>query len=416
MRKVIYSLAMMTALSLMASPCFAGFTLFDTAKDAMFIGRGEFTSLERTNKGDRLVFRCDSAIKGSISGEVTLEPFEVAPADEALGREAIVGFDLINGKYYFSATNQRRGVFMKEEGIDHCEKALTALIAINAPHQPMIEAELRKRLEYQNMAYEGEFPQELLDSWKSELVRQCKLHGSAAARDAAKCLLEHGLFKGKVTLSDMQLIAPEVPLTPAGSTERSFMILVIRNENSVHPGFETLLTMLKEETADFNVGRLAELFNAKDHGAVFAAMDTIVKDTDATEQHQVNALQVLQAFRQVSTLPTVHYALKKQQDAGVEGMRKNVARRALMAMRDTPDTSSVAALESFLGSEICGAKFEFEKRALQALAMIDTDQTNAMIRAKFIASKDSPARRQFLRGLLSENKDWRGAIMIHNED
>lgn len=194
------------------------------------------------------------------------------------------------------------------------------------------------------------------------------------------------------------------------------MILVIRNENSVHPGFETLLAMLKEETADFNVGRLAELFNAKDHGAVFAAMDTIVKDTDATEQHQVNALQVLQAFRQVSTLPTVHYALKKQQDAGVEGMRKNVARRALMAMRDTPDTSSVAALESFLVSEICGAKFEFEKRALQALAMIDTDQTNAMIRAKFIASKDSPARRQFLRGLLSENKDWRGAIMIHNED
>ncbi len=242
MRKVLYSLATMTALALMASPCFAGFTLFDTAKDTMFIGRGEFTSLERTNKGDRLVFRCDTAIKGSISGEVTLEPFEVANADAALGREAIVGFDLINGKYYFSSTNLRRGVFMQEDGIEQCELALKSLVAINGPYQPLIESELRKRLEYQSLAYEGEFPAELMDAWKVELVKQCKLHGSAAARDAAKCLFEHNLFKGKVTLADLQKVALEVPLTPPphlptpppsapvpGSVERSkFMMLAWR--------------------------------------------------------------------------------------------------------------------------------------------------------------------------------------------
>lgn len=416
MRKVIYSLAMMTALSLMASPCFAGFTLFDTAKDTMFIGRGEFTSLERTNKGDRLVFRCDTAIKGSISGEVTLEPFEVAPADAALGREAIVGFDLINGKYYFSSTNLRRGVFMQEDGINDCETALKALVAVNAPFQPIIESELRKRLEYQTLAYEGEFPAELIDAWKLELIKQCRLHGSAAARDAAKCLFEHNLFKGKVTLADMQKVAVEVPLTPAGSTERSFMILVIRNENSVHPDFETLLTMLKQETADFNVGRIAELFNAKDHNMVFGAMDVIVKDTNATEQQQVNALQVLQAFRQVSTLPTVRFALKAQQDAGVSGMRKNVARRALLALRDIPDASSVAALTAFLVSDVCVKKFEFQKRAFLALSVIDNDETNSMIRTKFAASKDNPALKQFLRGLLPENKDWRLAVIVHNED
>ncbi len=416
MRKVLYSLAMITAFSLMASPCFAGFTLFDTAKDTMFIARGEFTSLERTNNGDKLVFRCDAAIKGSISGEVTLEPFEVAPADAALGREAIVGFDLINGKYYFSSTNRRRGVFMQEDGIEQCELALKSLVAINAPYQPLIEGELRKRLEYQSMAYEGEFPVELIDAWKADLVKQCKLHGSAAARDAAKCLFEHNLFKGKVTLADLQKVAVEVPLTPVGSTERSFMMLVIRNENSVHPDFETLLAMLKEETADMNVGRLAELFNAKDHNMVFAAMDVIVKDTTATEQQQVNALQILQAFRQVSTLTTIRYALKAQQDAGVEGMRKNVARRALLAMRDIPDASSVEALTSFLVSDVSVKKFEFQKRAFLALSVIDTDQTNAMIRAKFVASKDNPALKQFLRGLLAENKDWRLAVMIHNED
>ena len=416
MRKVIYSLAMMTALSLMASPCFAGFTLFDTAKDAMFIGRGEFTSLERTNKGDRLVFRCDSAIKGSISGEVTLEPFEVAPADEALGREAIVGFDLINGKYYFSSTNLRRGVFMQEDGINQCEQALKALVAINEPYQPLIISELRKRLEYQSLAYEGEFPAELMDAWKIELVKQCKLHGSAAARDAAKCLFEHNLFKGKATLADLQKVGPEVALTPAGSTERSYMILVIRNENSVHPDFETLLAMLKEETADFNVGRLAELFNAKDHNMVFGAMDAIVKDTATTEQQQVNALQILQAFREVSTLPTVRFALKAQQDAGVSGMRKNVARRALLALRDIPDASSIDALTSFLVSDVSVKKFEFQKRALLALSMIDNDQTNSMIRTQFNASKNNPALKQFLRGLLPENKGWRGAIIVHNED
>jgi len=416
MRKVINSLAMMVAMALLASPCFAGFTLFDTAKDAMFIARGEFTSLQRTHNGDRLVFRCDTALKGSISGEVTLEPFEVAPADEALGREAIVGFDLINGKYYFSSTNLRRGVFMAEDGINDCEKALKGLITINQPHQPMIEAELRKRLEYQNLAYEGEFPAELIDAWKAELVKHCKLHGSAAARDAAKCLYEHGLFKTKVTLGDLQVIAPEVPLTPSGSTERSYMILVIRNENSVHPSFETLMTMLREETADFNVGRLAELFNAKDHNAVFAAMDGIVRDAGATEQQQVNALQILQAFRNVATLGTIRQALVTQQNAGVETMRKNVARRALLALRDIPDASSIETLSNFIASDVCAQKPEFLKRGLLALSMVDNDQTNAFIRAKFLAAKDNPAMRQFLRGLLKENKDWRGAVMIHNED
>ena len=194
------------------------------------------------------------------------------------------------------------------------------------------------------------------------------------------------------------------------------MILVIRNENSVHPDFETLLAMLKEETADFNVGRLAELFNAKDHNMVFGAMDAIVKDTTATEQQQVNALQILQAFREVSTLPTVRFALKSQQDAGVSGMRKNVARRALLALRDIPDASSIDALTSFLVSDVSVKKFEFQKRALLALSMIDNDQTNSMIRTQFNASKNNPALKQFLRGLLPENKGWRGAIIVHNED
>lgn len=416
MRKVINTLAMMVGMALLASPCFAGFTLFDTAKDAMFIARGEFTSLQRTNKGDRLVFRCDNALKGSIAGEVTLEPFEVAPADAALGREAIVGFDLINGRYYFSSTNLRRGVFMAEDGINDCEKALKGLIAINTPYQPMIEGELRKRLEYQSMAYEGEFPHELLQQWKVELVRHCTYHGSAAARDAAKCLLEHALFKGTLTLADLQKIGPEVPLTPAGSTERSFMILVIRNENSVHPDFETLLSMLREETADFNVGRLAELFNAKEHPMVFAAMDAIIRNPEAAEQHQVNALQILQAFRDKSTLPTMRHALKTQQAAGVDGMRKDVLRRALLALRDTPDASSVEDLSSFLASDICARKPEFLKRGLLALAMIDTDQTNAMLRSRYLQAKDNPGMRQFLRSLQVENKDWRGAVMIHKED
>ena len=413
MRKMIFSLATMVGLALMASPCLAGFTLFDTAKDSMFIGRGEFTSLERTLKGDRLVFRCDTALKGNVTGEVTLEPFEIAPADAALGREAIVGFQLINGKYYFAY--QRRGVFMAEDNLNSCDKALRDFIAVNAPHQPLIEGELRKRLEYQNLQYEGEYPADLMQAWRSTLVRQCSYHNSVAARDAAKVLFEHALFKGQASLAEIQKVAAEIPATPQGTTERAYMLLLVRSQASAHPAYETLISMLNEETADYNVGHIADYLLVKDRGQVFETLRGILTSPASTSQQMVNALQVLQAFKDAHGLVIVRDALIAQQSKGVEGFDKNVTRRALLAMRDTPDASSVDVIVAFYNSEICTAKFEFQKRALQALAVIDTDYTNNFVR-HVVQTTKVEALKQFAKALLPENKSYRAVVTVPNED
>ena len=116
MRKVLTTLALLLGVSLCSSTLSAGYTMFDTVKDSMIIARGEFVGLERTAKGDRLTFRCDEFLKGSLSGsEMIIEPFEIAPADNALGREAIVGVVLIDGKY--KVQYMRRSIIMESDDV-----------------------------------------------------------------------------------------------------------------------------------------------------------------------------------------------------------------------------------------------------------------------------------------------------------
>ncbi len=414
MRKVLLSLASLMGLAFLASPCQAGFTLFDTARDSMYVARGEFVALERTAGGDRLVFRCDTALKGSISGEVTLEPFEKAPADAALGRPAIVGFNLINGKYHFSY-HQRRGVFMHEDGIDKCETALRRLIEINAPFQPLIENELRKRLEYQNLAHEGEYPAELLSAWRQELVDQCSLSGSAAARDAAKCLFEHPLFKGTATLGDLHKVAQAVVTSARSTHERAYMLLLIRDEVSVHPSYETLLGMLWEEAADYNVAHLASLLSSKPRAQVIQDMAAAINDAGRTSQQRENAVHVLGALRDEAGLPTIRGAVNAERLKGAVNFDRKVMRRALLALRDIPSAENAQTLEQLLDSDICREKFEFLKRTLVAWSTMDTEASNNYLRGLYKLTQNN-ALKQFVKGLLPENKEWRRAVIVHPEE
>ena len=66
MRKAIATLAVITVMTLVSTALQANFTMFDMAKDSMYIVRGEYTGLERTQKGDRLTLRCDVIIKGDL--------------------------------------------------------------------------------------------------------------------------------------------------------------------------------------------------------------------------------------------------------------------------------------------------------------------------------------------------------------
>lgn len=428
MKKLILTMATGAVMALCAQSASAAFTLFDLAKDSMYVARGEFTELERTSEGDRLTLRCDNLLKGDLAPGTTLvlESFEPAPADEALGRDVIVGFNLMNGKYYFNLHPYSWRSFYFED-MDHAqdgmarnEAALKRFIDINRPYQAVIERELRKRLEYGTLAYEGEFTNEnapgLKDAWKAELLAQMAQKGTIAARDAAKAFVDHSLFRYTLNADELRYVGSIVAKSEVGSIERSYMLEIIRNEFSAHPELPVLLKMLREETTDYCVGKLANLFNVvEDRQAVIETVGTMAADKSEATQVRINALQTLGALKDLTALPHVHAALLGEQNAA--DFNKDVVRGALKALRRLNSTDSEALLEAYIATEQCQASWELTRRAWIAYSMIDSTNTNAKIHQRFLAtSANDVAHRKFFGRLLEGNKLNRELLMVFNED
>lgn len=422
MRKVIATMSVAAASVLLSSALHANFTMFDLAKDSMFIARGEFSSLERTAGGDRLTLRCDEVIKGELASgtRVTLEAFEPAPADEALGREVIVCFNLIDGKHYFlnHPFAYRSFIFETDDvstsGLDQNEQSIRNFMAINAPHQDKILTELRKRLELQDMGYEGKFDAALIEQWRDELLDQTAWAGTRAAKDAAKALVEHELFKGSLTLGQIQVVSDRLASSQVGSLERAYMLELVRNFPETHPELSVLMNMLREETSQACVGKLANLMlQVEDRTSVLAGVGELATNRMAQSRERVNALQMLEALKDTDGLSYVHTVVTTElEDPDFD---KNVLRRAFSALRSTPDVSSTEVLSMCIEHPVVTGSRELSERVWIAYSMIDSEETNAELRRRYVLAPNQ-AEKKFFQKLLPENKILRKLIIVHKED
>lgn len=421
MRKLTAMMMMAGGAALLSGALDANFTVFDLSKDSMFIVRGEFTTLERTVAGDRLSLQCAEVIKGElpVGGEVVLEAFEKAPADEALGREVIVCFHRVQDSYYFvnHPFGWRSFIFEESDvapaGLDMNETAIRNFLAINQPHQEVIVGELRKRLQLQDAGFMGQFEPALIEAWKAELLRQVAWSGTRAAMDAAKALCEHPLFRGKLSVAEIEKVGTLLPASAVGTIERSYMLEIVRNQNSAHPQLPTLLQMLREETTDFCVGKLSNLlFAVSNRESVLAAVGEIAGNFSLSSQARANALQIFEALKDVNGLSYVHAAIMAELERG-EAFSKPVMRRAMRALRSTPDASSMEVLEICLAHESFSSSWELTQWGWLAYSMINTDATNAKIREQFNAT--THGKKRFFQKLLPENQIVRKLMIIHPE-
>ncbi|MCC6574219.1 MAG: hypothetical protein IT462_10550 [Planctomycetes bacterium] len=422
MKKLMTSLGLIAVSGLMAGQLQAGFSLFDTAKDSGYIARGRFIGLERTAGGDRLTFRLDSFIKGSIAEtEVVIEPFDKAYNDVAVGQDAIVGFTRSNVDQKYRTSWGIRSIFLPNQNLTSCDTALQNLVAINAPYQAVIDAELAKRAEYQDPGYEGVFPGALMEAWRTELLSQISLAGSDAAKSAAQVLVEHKLFKGTVGPSQLaQYVAPRVTLTPSGTKERAYVLMLIGSQPSLYPNTDELFTMLGQEMPNSEIscaGHIAGLLRIKPRTDVVTRLQTLVTG-DIDTPVKANALFVAETLKDISTLPMVQGLLTAQSALGADA-DLTLTRAALKVLRATPHSSSAQLLVDFLASDLCKQDknpdtwWEMTRRGIVAYAMINNPTTNAKVREWFFAAEG--ARRQYLRFMIEENKDWRPVVMIFNE-
>ncbi|MCC6464897.1 MAG: hypothetical protein IT463_06100 [Planctomycetes bacterium] len=428
MRKILTSLAVTFGATVFCGALQANFTLFDMAKDAMYITRGEFVGLQRTATGDRLTVRCNEMIKGELAlgTEVTLEAFEPAAADAALGREVIVAFNLVNGKHYFlHHPFSQRGAFYFEtddsapNGLDQSEQSLRNFIAINQPHQEEILGELRKRLQQQDAGYEGVFNAALTNEWKAELLRQVPLSGTWAAFDAAKALVDHDLFKGTLTVADLQVIGNALPASETGSLARAYMLEAIRNEVSAHPSHEVQMQMLRAETSQACVGKLSNLLLQYEVRAqLMTELGQMINDGAATVQQRCNALQTIEALKDAGGLPHVHGAILAEMGRG-EDASKPVLRRAFQALRAIPSETSVEPLEAFIASDLCKNSWELTQWAWVAMSKVDSEYTNQQVRDQF-SQATNPRNRKFFEALMpgsnGNGKLHRDLLIIHPEE
>ncbi|MBZ0137483.1 MAG: hypothetical protein K8I27_14040 [Planctomycetes bacterium] len=422
MRMVIATMAVLAASLLLSSALHANFTMFDLAKNSMYIARGEFTTLERTPVGDRMTLRCDEIIKGDIAvgAEVTLEAFEPAAADEGLGREVIVCFNLVNGKHYFlnHPFATRSFIFETDDvatnGLDQNEQSLRNFLAINAPYKELIESELRKRIELQQLGYQGEFDAVLINKWRDELLKQVTWAGTRSARDAAKAMVEHTLFSGTLNVSQMRLVSDHLAASAVGSIERAYMLELVRSYPETHPGMSVQLAMLREETSQACVGKLANLMLLlPDREGVLTAVGAIATDTAGAVQTRLNALQMFEAMKDANGLPYVHEALLTELENS--DMNKDILRRCFTAMRSTPDAASVPVLDTCIAHAVVAESWELTQHAWIAYSLVDNIETNGKVNQRF-AQETNPARKKFFQRLLHENKVQRKLIIVHPED
>jgi hypothetical protein len=422
MRKVIATMAVLAASVTLSGALHANFTVFDLAKDSMYIARGEFSSLERTASGDRLTLRCDTVIKGDLQtgAEVSLEAFEPAHADDALGRDVIVCFNLVDGKHYFVNHPIAYRSFMFEtddaapNGLNQNEQAIRNFLAINAPHQEAILQQLRKRLQLKQLGYMGRFDADLVDQWRDELLKQTAWAGTRAARDAAKALVEHELFKGSLTVPQVRMVADRLSASQVGSIERAYMLELVRNFPETHPELAVLLNMLRQETSQACVGKLSSLMSqVENREGVLAAVGEMATNTGYGSQTRVNALQMLQALKDTDGLPYVHAAVLGELERS--DWDKDVLRRAFKAMRDTPDAGSTVVLDTCLEHPVVTESRELTQLAWIAYAMIDSTETNTTLRGRY-KSAENEVNKRFFQRLLPENKILRKLIIVHKED
>lgn len=422
MQKIIATVAVMMLMTVLAGTVHANFTIFDLSKDSMVIARGEFTGLQRTTMGDRLTLRCDEVIMGSVAaGEnIALEPFEFAGSDAALGRDVIVFCYPAEGKYYYMnhPYTWRSYIFETDDeaadGLDRNEQAIRNFLAINAPHADVILAQLCERLESMDMAFAGVYDASLINEWKAELLIQAGWAGTRASKDAAKALCESELFKGTLTEPELMLIGSLLPSSAVGTLERSYMLELVRTQTSAHPGFPTLVNMMREETSQACVGKLSNLMSVvEDRQMVLETVGTIATNRLEVPQARVNALQTLQALADTDGLPHVHAAIVGELEA--TDFNKDVMRRALSALRSTPDSSSVPVLNLCLGNGIFQESWELQQRAWVAYAMVDSKETNDKLLQNFL-NADTAGKQFWFKKLLPENQIIRKLIIIHHED
>lgn len=438
MNKLLKSMIVVLVGGFLANGLQANYTLFDLAKDSTNIVRGEFVELERTKMGDRLTLRCDKTVKGNIVAgtEIVLEPFEIQKADDALGREVIVGFDLHEGSYIFNkAPFSWRSFYFEStdpapNGLDLNEKALSDFVAVNSLYEDEIIEQLRMRHErktklpvvtmqpsnqpVRDLSYEGEFSNELINAWKVELLKQMKLKGSWAARDAAKAVVDHEVFKGKMTVAELQQIGMILPNAQIGTLGRAYMIEAIRREVSAYPSRDELLQIVREETSQSVVGKIAGLLMVdEDRAGVLESIGSMIVDNTAGTQTRVNAMQVLLVTRDTDGLSFVRDALQSEMENS--DFDKDVVRAALKTMRAVPSEDNTSVLEAYMDGEQFAGSWELRQRTWIAYACIDSAHSNAKIADAYNAEQNKTYRR-FLQKMLLVNRELRLVIMIHNED
>lgn len=422
MKKVLATVAVMMMSVLMAGSLSANFTIFDLTKDSLDIARGEFTGLQRTSAGDRLTLRCDEVLKGSIQPgqSVTLEAFERAPSDEALGRDVIVFFFQKDGKAFYMnhPFTWRSYVFETDDvaadGLDQNELAIRAFLSINELHSEAIAAQLAERNIRKDLGYPGEYEPQVIDQWKAELIKQAGWAGTRAAWDAAKALCDSVLFRGKLSEAELMTIGSLLPASAPGTIERAYMLELVRNQTSAHPAFPAQITMLREETSQACVGKLSNLMSAvEDRQMVLEAVGSIAANREEPSQVRVNALQILQALADTNGLSYVHAAVFGELEA--IDFDKDVMRRAMSALRSTPDATNVPLLNSCLAHERFTSSWELQQRAWVAYAMVDTAETNNTLMQNFL-SAETEGKRFWFKKLLKGNEIIRKLIIIHKED
>ncbi len=391
-------------------------SMFADTFRATFIARGYIVDVDHTTRFDQPIFRPIEYIMGTAidAEEIPLVINSNADMSFLKGQEVVCAV--------IAATNGTYGPCFGFESLTPANLSPSTskafyedILAANAPYTTEIMAALEENPTNCNF----NFPWELKVEWAKILVKYMGYTGTHAAHHAYREMLHNPVFKDILWETEdenlLQLISDYVGISSPGTFDRGYGVLTLWKYQYPGVSIQKIMELVRNETAYLNIDHMAKYLTLFDKQQVVdAAADIYTNKQTESIQARRNAIFFAGAFGSTLACETLLPLVGREGDTKTKHV-------LLDALCELPHKDNFGTLAKYVNG---GDKDHLEgiqtdcldsrlllKRALLAIALIDSQASNVYIDGAYIRAKPLWLR-QYLQYLTRPNKEWRKLVNL----
>lgn len=412
-------------------PNFSTYSLFHDVLRGTHIAVGNVTAVTTTRPDNLITFEPSEYLMGDPLATTSIDLISGVNSDlsELVGQRVVLSFiETPDGEYglthgvhsltpdHFTVT--ANGVAHELTfGVDTSIAMYKQLLLTKAEYGEVIDVALAANPEDGNF----ELPSSLVGEWAYTLVQYLGESNTRAADHAGRTLYNEPVFKNALTEDMLGTIKQHVVTSEPQSYDRGWMYMLLAREGS-ELRLHDVMQNVRDEVAKINLDHIAEyLHEVHDEEDVVTELANIYTSVANTVDERRNAVIVAGQFGSRQSLPYLHQLLGNVSGLDLQRELLNTLYFLRSEESFTPLVNYInggtAVTESGKQRDVLENR-ELYKRAIRAIAVIDSEHSNLYLRQAYTTVKEENATwvREFMWPLLPQNKHWRELVMIHEVD